>query len=228
MLDDRLVQEFFSFNLPVVYAEFVEIWVNAAYPPHCDETRIWQQILSRIRQFANTLPPAADLDPDSDFATCLFSVRRKLIFRLSESKEQSLNAKIDLVQSEKKELEDRVRQYDRAISDLGFRHLIEKLPVCAESKGGTSTDRWKNFWEGAWNHNGEGPKHGSPLRTLWINSDSRTRKSITEAGARLFNVLSDNIHGFGRAYDPQDAQRDKSQGDILKGLQTAAGEHDWP
>lgn len=231
--DEKFIQELVSYDLTAVYTEFVAIWTNLDHPP-CKDTPARRSVLAKVRQFAELLPPASSIAPidEIDFETCFLIIRTKSLTHLSESKEQYMNAKIETLQVEKRNLEDEIRSYKRAISDLGFRHLTEKLPISAGSAGGSSTARWQSFWGLAWNSSKDGPKTGTPLRALWDRSDTRTRKSIKETGEKLFGVLSENIHGFDRAYDPQDAQRDKSQGDILKSLRpleanTTGDDVDW-
>ena len=232
--DEVFIQEVVFSDLAVVYTEFVAIWTYSSHPPS-NETTAYRSVLAKVRQFAELLPPASSIAAPTgeiDFRACLLTIRTKSLTHLSESKEQYMNARIETLQLEKGKLEDELRIYKRAISDLGFRHLTEKLPISAGSAGGSSTARWQTFWGHVWNHSGAGPKVGTPLRTLWDRSDDRTRKSIRGAGEKLFSVLSENIHGFDRAYDPQDAQRDKSQGDILKSLRpleanTTGEDVDW-
>lgn len=213
--DNAFIQRLSSLHLALVYTEFVAIWTPDFYPPL--KTKVWLGISSKIRHFVSLLPPASKMET-TDLRTCVSTIRTKTLSRLSESKEQSMNAKIESLQNEKRELEDKIRQYNRAISDLGFRHLTENLPMHASFGGTSSTDRWQKFWSVAWYNNGQGPKLNSPLQTLWDKSDKRARTSIQDAGDKLFNVLSANIHGFGGSYDPQDSQRDKNPGDILKAL----------
>ena len=231
--DTDLIRKFVSSKLAVVYTEFVAIWSDPGHP-FCKETTIHQGIMAKLRQFANVLPPGTKTDA-KDSVACFLTIRTKSLTHLAQSKEHFMNAKIETLQLEKKELEDEIRSYKRAISDLGFCHLTEKLPVSAGSGGGSSTAQWQNFWGHAWHNRGNGPKvvtPPSPLRALWDKSDTRTRQSIKETGEQLFGVLSQNIHGSSRAYDPQDAQRDKSQGDILKSLRplaanTTGNDVDW-
>ena len=231
--DEVFIQALVVSDLAVVYTEFVAIWTTWDHPS-CKETTTHGYVLAKVRQFANLLPPASKIDA-IDFETIILTIRTKSLTHLAESKEHLMNAKIETLQLEKGRLEDEIRLYKRATSDLGFRHLTEKLPVAASSPGRSSTARWQHFWELAWHNSGDGPKAStapSPLRALWDKSDTRTRNSIHTTGEKLFGVLSGNIRGFDRAYDPQDAQRDKSQGDILKSLRpleanTTGEDVDW-
>ena len=231
--DTDLVTKFVSSDLAAVYTQFVAIWSDPGHPLG-KEKLVHQGIMAKIRQFTNMLPPASKMEAQ-DFMTCILTIRTKTLTHLSESKEQYMNARIETLQLEKRGLEDEIRSYRRAISDLGFRHLTEKLPISSRSAGASATARWRNFWGLAWHNSGHGPKIDtppSPLRALWDKSDPLTRQSIKDTGEKLFGVLSQNIHGFNRAYDPQDAQRDISQGDILKSLQplaanTTGNDVDW-
>jgi hypothetical protein len=228
--DDSFLKNFASIDLGRAYTNFVAIWKFGAYEANSGATWERNEIRSSIKHFANLLPPADNVT-STDVFDSIYAIRTKSLTQISESRERQMDAQIELLQKEKRELEDRMRRYDRAISDLGFRHLTEKLPIRGGVGGSTSTDRWRNFWAKAWNYGGNGPKAGSPLRPLWDNNSAApNRSSIRDAGDALFGVLSANIHGFGLVYDPQASQRDKHPGEILAALKPmhfTGHEVDW-
>ena len=140
------------------------------------------------------------------------------------------------VQNDKKKLMRGLEVFDRAFTDIRYRHLLEMLstakyaefdpPIVPSPK---STPEWQTFWRQAWAAAVNG-KSG-PLNDLYNRSNELRRTQIEEEGDRLYEVLSANMHEFEKEYDIDTGVKDRITGLILSALNpqnfTTAGDVDW-
>ena len=140
------------------------------------------------------------------------------------------------LQEDKEKHRKRLEVFDRALTDMSYRHLLEMLPTVKHAATGTpielnpiSTPGWEAFWRDAWTAAVDG-KPG-PLNDLYQRSNKRGRIEIKEEGGRLYGVLSANLHDFENEYDIDMGVRDKIPGLILSALKpqnfTDDGDVDW-
>lgn len=170
-----------------------------------------------------------------DLRSYILSLRTTTLTRLSGRREEALLAEINQLKEKVKRLEEGLRGYDRIVSDVSFRHLLEMLPLAEHAATGKKIKlvsqrgpEWQAFWGRAWN--AAAKKSSSPLYEIRENSNQVRRDQIEEEGKRLFATLSANIHASEKDYNPVKSQRDFAQGlilDALKPKHMANGIVDW-
>lgn len=139
-------------------------------------------------------------------------------------------------QKDKEKLTKRLEIFDRVVTDMSYRHLLEMLPMVRNAATGTSiepnpksTPEWQAFWKEAWAAAERG-KNG-PLNDLYVQSNKRKRTLIEEEGGRLYGILSANMQDFEQEYNIDMAVRDRIPGLILSALKpqnfTSDGDVDW-
>ena len=130
----------------------------------------------------------------------------------------------------------RLEVFDRTVTDMSYRHLLEMLPMARHAATGASIEpnpksipEWQEFWKEAWAAAERG-KDG-PLNHLYVHSNKRKRTMIEEEGGRLYGVLSANTHDFEQEYNIDTSVRDRIPGLILSALKpqnfTSDGDVDW-
>lgn len=195
----------------------------------------WRKAVGRIRQFLNLVQPSESTTQSEDLKSHILSLRTTALARPSGRREEALLAEIKQLREKVKKLEENLRGYDRIVSDVSFRHLLEMLPLAEHAATGKkiklvsqSGPEWQAFWGRAWN--AAAKKSSSPLYEIRENSSQVRRDQIEEEGKRLFATLSANIHASEKDYNPIKSQRDFAQGlilDALKPKHIAAGIVDW-
>jgi len=232
--DEKFLEKIVRYDVSAVFE-----WCNAIFSHHRRTAHINRadkgkhRIRMRIWQFTNSLPPPQGKKDPEDLDSSILALRIKVLLMGSGSE---LHGKFEQLKEENREYKEQVQIYNRAVSDMSFRHLLEMLPIAARAATGQplklkplSGPDWETFWNDAWNKAVQ--KTDSPLHKVYNNSNQRRRNQIRDEGKSLYGRLSANMHDFGREYNPEKNQRDVIQACILTALKpenfSTDGDVDW-
>ena len=152
--------------------------------------------------------------PDAaiDFPMDLDSPRRHITAPRQFLSDRPIPDREDSLQLQVDELRALTRKWQRIITNLTYRHLMEHLPgsnqLNAQGKPcTTSTDRWKSFVAQALQKAHEADEASShPLaKALTRFSSKAARRQLETVGKDLYGTVSANIYAFNAEYQvPED------------------------
>lgn len=172
------------------------------------KSKDFQLFASKVAQFCLEAGcPAVKYHPVTD----IYSLRDHLFSRGSEAREAELRKEIE-------ELRSANRCQQRIITNLAFRHLLEKLPL-PDTKSSSATAKWRGFFQDALKaakeHHGRN-QTAHPLIPVLKKHPSKSQ--IENVGINLYSTLSTNIHHFTGQFKVLDDQWNILEADILRAL----------
>ncbi|KAK3207595.1 hypothetical protein GRF29_103g1492844 [Pseudopithomyces chartarum] len=171
-------------------------WEKEYKKTYCEilDSETWSRLGQRVGTFCRDLgcPNATD-----DAYAALSALRNYNIAVMRDTTSWRLQVTLEEKVAEIRKLEGQLELYQKAIACLSFRGLLENLPdprhryIEGEKKAMISaTSHWKNFINAAKDEANACKERAHPFATLATDPDAM------QHGEALYNMLSDNIHGF--------------------------------
>lgn len=141
------------------------------------------------------------------------------------------------LQLQVEQLTERTRWQGRVITNLMYRHLMDRLPESTSDGSASSRERWTAFFDQAMQNaqqseGNDGQTSTHPFAAVVANSeDSAERQHITNVGQELYESISANIRSYNIEHQAASDQWDAAQLAILQALRPESyndgGEIDW-
>lgn len=165
----------------------------------------WKNIENRAKQFTELINCPIPLEADRDVFSYVNAIYHKSFQTTSNEREAKLLATIALLKENNLEQSQKLREQERILSCLAFRHILERLPF---HRTKNEANNWTEFWEKAVKEANKPDGRVTPvtqiIRSHGIYEQGPDKPAnitqIKNVGSALYNTLRTNIHHFTGEY----------------------------